>query len=201
MHLWASARPIEGTLAEAYLAGHRWIDLEALPDDIGGRAFRFLDNCPFGPGARYPCLVTLMRDPLTGSLFGVQRTALNPDATKIGRMMLGRAGVVSLWPASETLVVGEGLETVLAAATRLTYRDAPLMPAWAALGALATFPVIDKVERLIVLADNDLNGAGQRAAEVVKRRWLAAERSVAVLTPSEPGTDFNDVILAMRRAP
>ena len=51
---------------------------------------------------------------------------------------------------------------MLAAATRLPYRGEPLRPAWAALsdGGMERFPVIDGVERLIVLADNDLNGAG-----------------------------------------
>jgi phage/plasmid primase-like uncharacterized protein len=143
-----------------------------------------------------------MRDPFDGSPCGIQRIALHPDGSKIGRMMLGPAGVVQLWPMVRDghLAVGEGLETVLAAATRLAYRDAQLQPAWAALGALAQFPVIDGPEQLIVLADNDLNGAGQRAAEAVKQRWLMPGCSVAVLMPDEPGSDFNDVILEMRRA-
>ena len=69
---------------------------------------------------------------------------------------------------------------MLAAATRLPYRGEPLRPAWAALsdGALARFPVIDGVERLIVLADNDINGAGQAAADDCKQRWLEAGRRV-----------------------
>ena len=112
-------------------------------------------------------------------------------------MMLGPAGVVQLWPADKQLVIGEGLETTLAAATRLPYRGEPLRPAWATLsdGAMARFPVIDGVERLIVLADNDLNGAGQTAAEACKRRWLEAGRRVALLMPDRPGTDFNDIVL------
>ena len=76
--------------------------------------------------------------------------------------MLGVAGVVQLWPADRQLVVGEGLETVLAAATRLPYRGAPLRPAWAMLSdsALARFSVIAGVEQLIVLADNDAQRRG-----------------------------------------
>ena len=94
-------------------------------------------------------------------------------------------------------MVGEGLETVLAAATRLPYRGEPSRPAWATLsdGALKKFPLIAGVERLIVLADNDLNRAGQNAAEACKRRWLEAGRRVALLMPDRPGTDFNDVVL------
>jgi DNA polymerase I-like protein with 3'-5' exonuclease and polymerase domains len=200
LELWSAARPIAGTLAEVYLAEHRWIDLSALPEDISERALRFHPHCPFGKGVWRPCLLALMRDPFSGEATGIQRTALNPDGTKIDRMMLGPAGVVQLWPAGETLVVGEGLETVLAAATRLPHLGAPLRPAWAALGALARFPVIDGPEMLIVLADNDRNEAGQRAAGGCGRRWMDAGRRGAVLTPSEPGTDFSNVILAMRRA-
>ena len=35
--------------------------------------------------------------------------------SKIDRRMLGRRGVVKLWPAGPQLVIGEGIETVLAA--------------------------------------------------------------------------------------
>ena len=94
-------------------------------------------------------------------------------------------------------MVGEGLETVLAAATRLPYRGEPLQPAWAALsdGALKQFPLIDGVERLIVLADNDAQQRRTNAAEACKRRWLEAGRRVALLMPDRPGTDFNNVVL------
>ena len=80
--------------------------------------------------------------PITGQPTGIHRIALTADAQKIDRMMLGPAGVVQLWPAGKQLVIGEGLETVLAAATRLPYRGEPLRPAWATLsdGALAGFP-------------------------------------------------------------
>ena len=133
-----------------------------------------------------------MRDACGDAPIGIQRIALTADAQKIDRRMLGTAGVVKLWPAGKQLVVGEGLETVLAAATRLPYRDEPLRPAWAALsdGMLKKFPIIDGVERLILLADNDVNNAGAIAAEACKRRWLEAGRRVALLMPDRPGHRF-----------
>jgi putative DNA primase/helicase len=145
-----------------------------------------------------------MRNPISGAPTGIQRIALTPDAQKIDRMMLGPAGVVQIWPASQQLVVGEGLETTLAAATRLDYRGGPLRPAWASLSdsAMEQFPIISGVERLILLADNDANRAGQIAAEACKQRWLKCGRRVALLTPDHPDTDFNDVVLAsLERAP
>src|SRR5262249_56186642 len=98
-----------------------------------------------------------------------------------------RHGVVKLWPAGFQLVIAEGLETALAAATRIPYCDAPLQPAWAALSsdALGQFPVLPKVERLIVLVDHD--PAGKTAASYCTGRWERAKPSVIQLTPDQPG--------------
>jgi putative DNA primase/helicase len=107
------------------------------------------------------------------------------------------AGVVKLWPADETLVVGEGLETVLAAATRIPYRGEALVPAWAALSTagLRALPIIPGVKRLIILSDNDENQEGQMAAAAAAARWQAAGLDVVTLTPPIPGTDFNDLVI------
>src|SRR5262249_49165997 len=136
LQLWEQAQPIAGTLAARYLADIRKIDLAALPAGID-EALRFHPRCPFGPGAYHPCLLALMRNPTTDASTGTQRIGVTPKAEKIDRRMLGRRGVVKLWPAGSVLVVGEGLETVLAAATRpdqIPY-DVPLQPAWATLSS------------------------------------------------------------------
>ena len=143
LRLWQEARPIAGTLAAQYLAEHRRIDLAALPANID-EVLRFHPRCPFGPGTRHPCLVALMRDVGSNEPSGIHRIALAPDGNRIARRMLGNWGAVKLWPASTQLIVGEGLETVLAAATRLTHHGAPLRPAWSALssGALGRLPIV-----------------------------------------------------------
>jgi hypothetical protein len=109
--------------------------------------------------------------------------------------MLGHAGVVKLWPATAQLVVGEGIETVLAAATRIPYRDAPLQPAWALLsaGPLERLPVLPGVERLIILVDHDTGG--KNAARICADRWTRAGRTVVRLTPKRAGADFNDLVM------
>jgi hypothetical protein len=112
--IWTSAGPLLGSIAERYLDETRGIDITKLPDDTH-RSLRFHPNCVFGPGTHLPCLLALMRDPLADAPVGIQRIAL---VEKIERRMLGRAGLVKMWPAGTQLVVGEGLETVLAAATR-----------------------------------------------------------------------------------
>jgi DNA polymerase len=199
MAIWTAAGPLIGSLAERYLDETRAVDLTKLPPDLH-RSLRFHPVCVFGSGVFASCLIALMRDPVTDAPVGIQRIALEERdgrVEKIERKMLGQAGIVKLWPAGRTLVVGEGLETVLAAATRIPFEGVSLIPAWAAMskGGLAQLPVIDGVERLLLLADNDSNGAGQAAAEACKRRWQAAGRAVVILMPDAPDSDFNDLVI------
>jgi DNA polymerase len=196
LRLWGQTVPILGTLAARYLSEVRRIDLDALPTTID-QVLRFHPRCPFGAGARHSCLVALMRDAITDAPTGIHRIALTPEGRKIERRMLGCAGAVKLWPAGSILVVGEGIETVLAAATRILYCDALLQPAWALLneGALGRFPVLIGAEKLIILVDNDLNGVGQGAADTCAERWRRAGRTVIRLTPKRADTDFNDLLM------
>ena len=60
---------------------------------------------------------------------------------------------------------------------------------------MSAFPVIAGVEQLIVLADHDLNGEGQAAADVCMQRWAQAGRAGVLLLPDRPGADFNDIVL------
>jgi hypothetical protein len=197
--IWTSARPLIGSIAERYLDATRHIDITKLPADIH-RSLRFHPRCIFGAGKYLPCLIALMRDPLTDTPVGIQRIALEDHGgriEKLDRRMLGRAGVVKLWQPGTQLVVGEGLETVLAAATRIPFHGAPLVPAWAALSSkkLAALPVIPGVERLILLVDNDINQEGQQAAEQTTGSWRAQGRTVVPLMPGTPDSDFNDLVM------
>jgi Toprim domain len=139
---------------------------------------------------------------LTDTAVGVHRIGLRQDngaVHKIDRKALGHMGVVKLWSmdGSDQLVVGEGIETVLAAATRIPYRGAPLTPAWSAVakGGLARLPVLPNVATLIQLVDHDGNNEGQNAAARGRHTWEAAGRKVVQLIPRQEGWDFNDVVL------
>jgi DNA polymerase len=198
MRLWDDAVSIAGTLAARYLAKTRYIDLAALPKNID-TTLRFHPRCPFGPGTRHPCLLALLRNPTTDAITGIHRIGLTADARKIERRMLGQTGAVKLWPANGQLVVGEGIETVLAGATRFTHDKAPLQPAWSLVSseALKRFAPIAGVERLIILVDND--PSGRLAADNCKARWTGAGRTVVELIPEQKGADFNDLIMAETR--
>jgi hypothetical protein len=190
LRYWNEAQPIVGTLAERYLADVRRIDTAVLPADID---LRFHPRCHFN-GANLPCMIALLRDSFTDEPTGIHRIALTPAVFaggKVERRLLGRQGrgVVKLWPAGTQLVVGEGIETVLAAATRLAQR-----PAWSAISApmLEKFPVLPGVEQLVILVDHD--DAGKQAASKCVNKWRCAGRQVRQLMPRTPGTDFNDLI-------
>ena len=110
------------------------------------------------------------------------------------KMMLGpcRGGAVRLAPAGDMLMVGEGIETCLAA------MQATGHPAWAALSTsgLLALDLPPDVRDVIVLADGD--DAGKAAARGAALRWKREERRVRIAHPPN-GMDFNDMLLG--RAP
>jgi hypothetical protein len=202
LKLWSEARPIAGTIAERYLISRGIPRGTGLPTD----ALRFHPSCLFKEEDRWVrrrALVALVRNVMTNEPSAVHRIALAADgSSKLYRVALAPigGGAIKLWGdddviAARRLVVGEGLETVLAGAT-LTHRGALLRPAWSMInsGNLARLPVLPTIGSLTVLADNDENGEGQRAAAECARRWRAAGREVIVLIPDSTDTDFNDVV-------
>ncbi len=92
---------------------------------------------------------------------------------------------------AQTLLVGEGVETCLAA------MQATSQPAWAALSTagLVALALPASVRSVVILADHDPSGAGERAARTAAARWLAEGRRVRIALPPEPGADFADVLL------
>ncbi len=109
-------------------------------------------------------------------------------------MMLGpcRGGAVRLAPAAELLMVGEGIETCLAA------MQATRQPAWAALSTsgLRSLDLPPEVREVVVLADGDQ--AGEAAARDAALRWKRQGRRTRIARPPQ-GLDFNDLLLG--RAP
>jgi hypothetical protein len=184
--LWRESILLPGTLGEHYFLEHRKIDIRGLELDHALR---------WHPGERM--IVALMTDPVTNEPLGIHRTFLNRDGTKLDRKMLGPSGVVRLWPdeaVTTSLVLGEGVETTLAAAIHVEHRGALLRPAWAAgsASAVAKFPVLTAIETLTVLIDNDAGKAGENAGVECADRYRKARRRVVLLIP--PAKDFNELV-------
>jgi putative DNA primase/helicase len=198
LDLWGSSRSIRETLAEDYLVRVRGVDIEQIPELDA--VLRFNPACPFGDDSP-PCLIALIRNIVTDEPQAIQRTALSPDGRKIDRRGLGpkASGAIKLWPDAEVtygLVVGEGLETVAAAATHIEHKGTLLQPAWALIdrGNLSNFAPLPGIEALTILVDADEKGDGQKAARECVRRWADAGRAVIRLEPKELGTDFNNLV-------
>ena len=202
-NLWNRCRPIADTHAELYLRA-RGIDRCQFP------TLRFHHALPYRPDEggwrRYPALVAAVAGD-DGELQGVHRTWLDPRRpTKAPverpRKALGRIHGLAVRfgePASaSTLLVGEGIETVLSLVTVLP--DGALRPAGpsptfaaAALSArgLGTFVPPVMTARLIVAQDRDEEG--ERAARRLQLRCSRLGIASTVLVP-ERG-DFNDELL------
>jgi hypothetical protein len=186
--IWREAVAPAGTLAEAYLAA-RGLSIEI------GAPLRFHPDCPRGP-ERWPALVALMSDPLSGAPCGVHRTFLARDGSGKAsgplptKMMAGAAGVIRLVPDADVtcgLGLAEGIETALSVMQGFGWR-----PVWAATsaGAIRRFPVLPGIEALTIFADPD--GAGMEAARACAGAWAEAGREARICAP--PAGDFNDAI-------
>jgi putative DNA primase/helicase len=105
-------------------------------------------------------------------------------------------GAVRLYPVEDHLGIAEGIETALAV------WELYGVPTWAVISTsgMKSFVVPDGVSTLTVYADNDANFAGQRAAYELAGR-VGGDLTAAVEVPPEPGTDWNDVLLAVGPQP
>ena len=150
---------------------------------------------PMGAGTA-PCVVARYTDAVTAEPRGIWRRPITGEKP---RALGPNAGcVIRLWPDDRVelaIVLGEGPETVLAAATRIVHRGTYLRPAWAAgsSGNMAAFPLLAGVQALTLLVDHDEKGGGERAAEQCAHRWCDAGREVIRLMPGDLG-DFNDLV-------
>ena len=86
------------------------------------------------------------------------------------------------------LVIGEGLETGLAA------QLAGFRPVWAlgSASAIAAFPVLPGIEAINILGEIDDSGANHRATKVCSARWTEAGQEAFIITPL-CGGDLADI--------
>jgi putative DNA primase/helicase len=182
--IWQSAKPAPGT----YLAS-RGICVPT-PD-----ALRFHAGLKHPSGGLWPAMVALVANGASGTPIAIHRTFLARNSVEKAtvdpqKMMFGpcRGGAVRLADPSDVLMVGEGIETCLAAMLASGH------PAWAALSTsgLRGLDLPKDVREVIVLADGD--EAGEAAAQDCALRWRRQGRRVRIARPPH-GLDFNDLLL------
>jgi putative DNA primase/helicase len=180
--------PAYGTAVVTYLAS-RGLHLPPAP------TLRFHAGLRHQSGGTWPAMVALVTRGSDDTPLGIQRTFLSRDGTgkapiDPAKMMLGpcRGGAVRLSASGNVLMVGEGIETCLAA------MQASLKPAWAALttSGMRSLELPGDVRDVIVLADGD--DAGEAAARDCAWRWKREGRRVRIARPPR-GMDFNDMLV------
>jgi phage/plasmid primase-like uncharacterized protein len=177
-----------GTLLQTYLASR---GLHISPPST----LRFHAGLRHPSGGTWPAMVALVTHGSDDTPVAIHRTFLARDGhgkapVEPQKMMLGpcRGGAVRLGQAGDVLMVGEGIETCLAA------MQATGKPVWAALSTsgLRTLDLPQTVREVIVLADGD--DPGEAAAREAAQRWRYEGRHVRIARPPK-GMDFNDLLM------
>lgn len=189
--LWRGSVPLADTVAARYLAGRGLVP--PYPATL-----RFLPACWHSPTAIcHPAMIAAVTRWPTGDVVAVHRTFLKPDGSgKIdhpqARMLLGDAtgGAVQLAPATDRLGLAEGIETALSVLQKMGF------PVWACLSTAGLQNVIlpETVREVVICADHDRNGEGQRAAHTAAERLHHLGKRVRIALPPQTGTDFNDML-------
>ena len=188
LSIWRSATAVCGTPVETYLRS-RGLTISPLPN------LRFHPGLKHPSGNMWPAMVALVTRGVDGAPLAIHRTFLTRDGKgkapdEPQKMMLGpcRGGAVRLAPPGAVLMVGEGIETCLAA------MQGAGRPVWAALSTsgLRSLDLPNEVRNIIVLADGDI--PGEAAAQDCGLRWKAEGRRVRIARLPQ-GLDFNDLLL------
>jgi hypothetical protein len=195
--LFASARPISGTIAEIYLRKR------GITDVRHHGALRFHPSCYYralDQAAReaWPALLAAVTD-INGVITGVLRTWPARDGSAKAPLPTPRRAMgdllgngVRFGATADVMAAGEGIETILS--LRLVLRDMPMVAALSA-SHLSALVLPSGLRRIYIARDND--AAGHRAAIKLSGRAEAASIEVLTLTPQ--ADDFNTDLVALGR--
>ncbi len=188
LSIWQAAKPPGGTLIETYLRS-RGLRLPATS------TLRFQTHLKHPSGDSWPAMIALVTRGSDSEPLAIHRTFLARNGSGKApvdsqKMMLGpcHGGAVRLAEPSDVLMIGEGIETCLAAMQERGH------PVWAALSTsgLRALDLPKEVRDVIVLADGD--DPGETAARDCALRWKRDGRRVRIARPPK-GMDFNDMLV------
>ncbi|MGJ0393019.1 MAG: DUF7146 domain-containing protein [Methylocystis sp.] len=210
--LWLKGRPIFGTLAETYLR-ERGIELSAVDDwdeGLWDDGLRFLPNLDHWKEKwRGPAMLAAFRHPRHG-FSGLHATFLRADGkgkadVEKPKLMLGsvKGAAIRLTRGesrrtlaeaeacgvASTLVLGEGIETVLSVAAAV-----PEYRCWAAgsLDNIGEQPGSPAISAYLLLADNDVKPAARAAFDKAQTK-IARHGKPVMVARSHVGNDMNNL--------
>jgi putative DNA primase/helicase len=203
--LWAATVALDHPLAEP---ARRYLWQRGLTDLLSDLpcfwrfhpALDYWHTCAgqFESRGQFPALIAKIQAP-DGTPVGLHQTYLTVEGHKAAvseprkarTLYKGalRGAAIRLYPATECLVVGEGIETALSVRIAL-----PDWPCWSCLSAsgLVNVQIPPGVGEVLIAADAD--PAGESAAEKLADRLTAAGKTVRVLQP-DIGQDWNDLFI------
>ncbi len=206
--LWNQSHPItSGDPVHSYLK-NRGIVLPEYPEDLHSHpALPYWTQDDNGKPVllgKWPAMIAIVRNP-KGRPVALHRTYLTEDGTKapvqspkkIMKVYDLTGGAVRLFlPRNGLLAVCEGVEDALSA--WILWQ----IPAWAVLGTsgMRAFLPPESTREILILADRDENGAGQRAAWELQDKMEETGRAVRVLVPEDGSKDLNAYLLARQGA-
>lgn len=178
--LWAQARPVAGTLGEAYCDYRGVISLH---DDL-----RFHPRCPKGKKPTTVFLPALLVGVREGrGIKAVQRIFLRSGGQGYaGKLMIGNPHAGS-WQGQipgKTLAIAEGFESAA------RFADLHDVPTWASLGAsrLGLCLLPDEIEELLIAEDED--GEGRRASIKALEAYARYGLTIRRMAPPSGYTDW-----------
>lgn len=194
LRIWREARPLQGSLAKAYLERRGIL--------AASSSLRFHPQTPLGPKGRTRFLPAMIASvSLDEGPIAIHRTFLSENgigkaAFAKPKRALGalRNGAVRLFaPMDGKLGLAEGIESAMSA------RALTAIPVWATLGnerfGLVSIP--ESVTELHLFVDHD--GGGDLAAERGLAAYASDGRTIHIRKPSTRGSDWNDELTAWLR--
>src|SRR5262249_51648563 len=195
--IWDEAADPRGTIVEEYLAARAL----TLSPELCGNVLRFHPACPWrnnknGKVEFIAAMIVAFTAIAVDAITGIHRIRLDQPERwpKADRMMLGciAGSAAKLDSIGNSLVIGEGVETCLAA------RELRLRPVWArgSAAGIENFPLVGGVEELVILGEND-HGTNRSAALKCRQTWK--ERRVTIVSPRR-AKDMNDFVMEKQNA-
>lgn len=204
--IFSEGLPLRDTLADVYLRVARGTDpFSPYFSSDAERVLRFHPHCYHSPGIHRPALLARVDHVQHGhvathctylALDGSGKTTLDPPRKVFGPRQGGAVQLAAPRPGAR-FCIGEGIESTLSVMISCE------MPGWAALcvDGIKTVVLPPEASCIVVAADNDANGVGQRGAQDAAQRFTREGREAKVaIPPRPPGVDkidFNDLLLGL----